>query len=80
MNPGEKHKVEGFLDENSKFKFKQFETLRYIGTSIPYLTSLSFLLLPIKIPQFMEMVKDKEYSVFKGSFEIYHFNFRPKSI
>jgi hypothetical protein len=80
VNAGEKNKVEGFLDQNPQFKSKQNGTLRYIGASIPYVTTLSFLLLSIKIPQFMEMVKDKEYPLFKGSFEIYHFNFRSKSI
>lgn len=46
---------------------------RYVGCSLTYLNSLSFLLNRRKISEFMEILRKEDIELFPGLIELYHF-------
>jgi hypothetical protein len=47
---------------------------------MPYVNMLSYWLLPLKIPAFINALEEEKHPIFPGIIEIYHTEWSPKTI
>lgn len=73
VNEGEKGKVADFLAAYPHYRENKLKTTRYVGSMLPYLNFLSFILNIRKITKFFQLVKEDKVEPFRGLIERYHF-------